>query len=111
MLRTLSDQDLHLWQLFDDVEPIGPRESRQQLATMLAMLHNRWKKPEVAKLTARDFMLEPYEDPAVRAQRKKREMIDTLRSLARPAAERPRHRKHPKELKRKAREAKRKKRK
>lgn len=111
MLRTLSDHDLHLWQLFDDVEPLGPRESRQQMAIALAMISNRWKRSSDPIRKAADFMLTLPEDPLEREQRKKREMIDTLRALARPAAERPRHRKHPKELKRKAREAKRNKRK
>lgn len=102
MLTTLTPNEVRDWQLFDQLEPLGPRESREHLAMMVAMLHNRWRKKDAPIVAAKDLLIGPPPDPAeeaAAASAKKRAMIDTLRALGRPASERPKHRKHPKELK------------
>lgn len=114
MLATLSTADILDWMLFDQVEPLGPRESRAHLSILLAKVHNRWRRKEDPQLEAKDFLLQPpvaSEDHHAQLREKQQAMIDTLRAMARPAAERPRYRKHPKELKRKAAAARGKKRK
>lgn len=110
MLAALTQGDLEDWELFDQVEPIGPRESRDQLGILLAKIHNRWRRSTDPALTGKDFQLTPIVDPVEALQQRQSAMIGTLRAMARPASERPRHRKHPKALKiQKARQAKRKK--
>lgn len=43
--------------MFDDLEPIGPRESRQQLASLCQMLANRWRPSQSMPFELWQFLL------------------------------------------------------
>lgn len=92
MLAGMTAREFERWKRFDLEEPIGPRESRQQMALMLAMLANRWRPKNAPKVDPEEFLIHLAEEVE---QAKLSHMINTLRAIARPAAERPRHRKHP----------------
>lgn len=105
MLRSLTVADLDAWREFDIDEPIGPREHRQQMAQLLAMVANRWRKKGTQAVTAEEFLIRRVAD-IQKAQ--SRQLIDTLRGMGRLVPERPRHRKHPKSAKASAKAQKRK---
>lgn len=96
----MTSEDLEEWMLFDREEPIGPREERVQRAELASMIHNRWRGKRDQASTRDDFLLQPAKDPEQAVRDRQRHMIESLRAIARPAAERPRHRKHSKDEKR-----------
>lgn len=91
LLLYLPERKLDAWRAFDRAEPIGPRESRNQLAELLAMLANRWRRQGVGAIDREDFLLQTVEDSQQRGVQK---MIAQLSSLAvtKPAGY---HRKRP----------------
>lgn len=70
------------WQLFDQVEPIGTREQRYQLANIAAILANAYRPPSSKSVDADTFLLK-VEQPQDEQARNRR-MFDTLRAIAKP---------------------------
>lgn len=82
----LSISDYHDWWLFDQDEPIGNREIRQQLAYIASVLYNAHRSKDSPPLVAADFMFRSPQAEEERQQdieqNKKRNMIEMFRALA-----------------------------
>lgn len=81
LLDSTTARELNDWRLFDEVEPLGPRESRQQLATIAAILANAHRDPKTPAVKPADFLLQHA--PADQTARN-RKMLDMLRAVAKP---------------------------
>lgn len=80
-LLLLPERILRDWHLYDDVEPIGPRELRRQVAYLCAQYFNTHKEKGTPPHEVDDHLMQPagaYE------QRQMAKMLDSLAAVARP---------------------------
>lgn len=82
-LLLLPERKLNNWRLFDVQEPIGPRESRKQLALLCANIANRWRPKGAPAKDLEDFLLQSAAD------QQKRQFDKIIGSLASVATPRP----------------------
>lgn len=88
------------WYLFDQIEPLGNREIRRQLAFICSTIFNRWRDKGSAPASPEDFVFkspaEAVEHEEEKAGIKKQNMITALQALALASGPRPlRRRKAP----------------
>lgn len=77
----LPERKLRDWELFDHEEPIGSRESRQQMALLLAKYQNVHRPKGAPPVELEDFLLQTAENAQ---QRQTGKMLATLAAVARP---------------------------
>lgn len=75
----LPERKLEDWRKYDRAEPIGNRELRQQIAELLAMLANRWRKQGAGAVDRADFLLQTVEQMG---QRQIDRMMNALGAVA-----------------------------
>lgn len=95
-LLLLPERKLDAWRKYDREEPIGPRELRQQLAELLSMLANRWRREGASSVDRADFLLQTVQE---QGQRSIDKMIRSLEAVAttKPSGykrKRPRQQRH-----------------
>lgn len=77
------------------MEPIGPRELRQQLAVLCASFANAFRPKDSNPVTAEDFLIRA-ETLEEQRQKQTQRMADILRAIAKPGKPKRRKRKGPK---------------
>lgn len=92
----LPERKLHDWRIFDQEEPIGRREARQQLAALCAHFFNVHRKPGTPAKSVDEFMLQTVEDYQERQLHNMLSMLGATAKLRPPGYKRKRPRRRPK---------------